>query len=95
MMLQSLNLRRFSSGISSTGKSLLATLRKRTGFPIVKCKEALTRNQNDPGAAEKWLLSQAQEEGWSKVESLQGRSAKQGLIGVVVQDCKAAMVEVC
>ena len=87
-------LRCFSSEVAS-GKSLLATLRKRTGLPIVKCKEALTQHQNDLDEAEKWLSFQAQKEGWAKVESLQGRSAKQGLIGIMVRDYKAAMVEVC
>ncbi len=87
-------LRRLYNSQASSGKSLLATLRRETGFPIGKCKEALTRHGNDLQAAEKWLYSRAQEEGWAKAQKLQGREARQGLIGVIVGENRAAMVEV-
>lgn len=87
-------LRQFHGSHASSGKSLLATLRRDTGFPIGKCKEALTRHNNDLKAAEEWLYSRAQEEGWAKAQTLQGRKARQGLIGVLVGENRAAMVEV-
>ena len=79
---------------SSTAKSELAKLRRRTGFPIGKCKDALTRHGNDLETAEKWLHEQAKKEGWARVEKLQNRSANQGLIGMIVRGNQAAMVEV-
>ena len=85
---------RFYSSQAAASKSLLATLRRKTGFPIGKCKEALTQHDNDLEAAEKWLHARAQEEGWAKAQKLQGRKAQQGLIGVIVRDNQAAMVEV-
>lgn len=44
--------------------------------------------------AETWLHEQAQKEGWSKANKLEGRKAKEGLIGVFVGDKAAVMVEV-
>lgn len=44
--------------------------------------------------AETWLHEQAQKEGWSKANKLEGRKAKEGLIGVLVGDKAAVMVEV-
>lgn len=79
---------------SDVAKSVLGTLRRRSGFPIVKCKEALTKHQNDLDAAEKWLQEQAQKEGWAKVAKMQERQAKQGLIGLILEHNRAAMVEV-
>lgn len=79
---------------SEVGKSLLGALRRRTGFPIIKCKEALVANENDLEAAEKWLNEQALKEGWAEVARVQHRQTKQGLIGVAVDGNKAAMVEV-
>ena len=81
--------------LSSSTKSGLAKLRQKTGFPIGKCKDALTKHNNDLEAAEKWLYEQAQKEGWAKVEKLQGRAARQGLIGLLVRENQAVMVEVC
>lgn len=44
--------------------------------------------------AESWLHEQAQKEGWSKANKLEGRKAKEGLIGLFVGDKAAVMVEV-
>ena len=79
---------------TDVAKSLLGTLRRRSGFPIIKCKEALTKHQNDLEAAETWLQEQAQKEGWAKVAKMQERQAKQGLVGVALDGSRAAMVEV-
>ncbi len=44
--------------------------------------------------AETWLHEQAQKEGWSKANKLEGRKAKEGLIGLFIGDKAAVMVEV-
>ena len=79
---------------AAAAKSLLGILRRRSGFPIIKCKEALTKHGNDLEAAEEWLLQEAQREGWAKVAKLEGRQVKQGLVGLLLDDNRAAMVEV-
>ena len=79
---------------SSVATSRLAILRKKTGFPIVKCKEALSNSADDVDQAEKWLYERAQAEGWAKVDKLKDRTASQGLIGLLMKGNKAAMLEV-
>ena len=44
--------------------------------------------------AESWLNQQAQKEGWSKANKLEGRRAKDGLVGLFVGEEAAVMVEV-
>lgn len=44
--------------------------------------------------AESWLNEQAKKEGWTKANKLEGRKAKEGLIGLFVGDKAAVMVEV-
>uniref|UniRef100_A0A8C7X2V8 Elongation factor Ts, mitochondrial n=1 Tax=Oryzias sinensis TaxID=183150 RepID=A0A8C7X2V8_9TELE len=75
-------------------KALLMKLRKSTGYTFINCKKALEMFDNDPAQAESWLHEQAQKEGWSKANKLEGRKAKEGLIGVFVGDAAAVMVEV-
>ncbi|XP_026023857.1 elongation factor Ts, mitochondrial [Astatotilapia calliptera] len=75
-------------------KALLMKLRKSTGYTFVNCKKALEKFDNDVAQAETWLHEQAQKEGWSKANKLEGRKAKEGLIGVFVGDKAAVMVEV-
>ena len=79
---------------SSVAKSPLAILRKKTGLPIAKCREALVLHADKLEDAEQWLLEQAQKEGWAKVEQLRGRDTRQGHIGVLLEEQKAALVEV-
>ncbi|CAI5688007.1 unnamed protein product [Oreochromis niloticus] len=69
-------------------------LRKSTGYTFINCKKALEKFDNDVAQAETWLHEQAQKEGWSKANKLEGRKAKEGLIGVFVGDKAAVMVEV-
>ena len=88
------SVRSFRRFYGSVAKSPLAALRKRTGFPLSRCKEALVQNSDDVETAEKWLYSQAQAEGWAKVELLRGRTAKQGLIGLLARGNRGVMVEV-
>lgn len=85
---------RSTGSYGTIASSKLGTLRKKTGFPIGKCKEALTQNQEDLDRAEKWLYERAQAEGWAKVDKLKERTALQGLIGLMMEGNKAAMLEV-
>ncbi|KAG7264414.1 hypothetical protein CRUP_014323 [Coryphaenoides rupestris] len=75
-------------------KALLLKLRKSTGYTFINCKKALEKFDNDVTQAESWLHEQAQKEGWSKANKLGGRKAKDGLIGLFVEDKVAVMVEV-
>ncbi|XP_061642061.1 elongation factor Ts, mitochondrial [Phyllopteryx taeniolatus] len=75
-------------------KSLLVKLRKSTGYTFINCKKALEKFDNDAAQAEAWLHEQAKKEGWSKANKLEGRKAKEGLIGLFVGDQVAVMVEV-
>ena len=86
-------LQRFYSSFAAAN-SPLATLRKKTGFPIAKCREALSLHADKLEDAEKWLQEQAHKEGWAKAEQLRGRATKQGHIGVLLEQRKAAIVEV-
>ncbi|XP_014204136.1 elongation factor Ts, mitochondrial [Copidosoma floridanum] len=79
---------------SNTKKSLLAELRKKTGYPFINCKKALELHDNDLAKAESWLKEQAQALGWSKAEKLQGRSTSQGLVGVIFNQFHGALVEI-
>lgn len=78
----------------ASDKSALATLRKKTGYTFANCKKALELHNNDLPKAEQWLKQQAQTLGWSKATKLEGRSTKQGLVGVLVRNNIGAMVEV-
>lgn len=83
-----------ASGLWSTQpSSVLATLRKKTGYTFANCKKALEVNNNDVVKAEAWLKEQAQSMGWTKATKLQGRQTTQGLIGVLSKNNIAAMVE--
>lgn len=75
-------------------KALLMKLRKSTGYTFINCKKALEKFDNDMKQAESWLHKQAQKEGWSKANKLEGRKAKDGLIGLFVGEKAAVMVEV-
>ncbi|XP_061076310.1 elongation factor Ts, mitochondrial [Conger conger] len=75
-------------------KALLVKLRKTTGYTFINCKKALEKFDNDIKQAESWLHEQAQKEGWNKATRLEGRQAKEGLIGQLVGDRAAVMVEV-
>lgn len=79
---------------SQNQKSVLAQLRKKTGYTIANCKKALEMHENDINKAEEWLKQQAQSLGWTKANKLQGRTTSQGLIGVCTQRNHAAIVEV-
>lgn len=73
--------------------SLLAKLRKKTGYTIANCKKALEMHNNDSEKAETWLNEQAQAMGWAKATKLAGRTALQGLIAVKFDKSHGALVE--
>ncbi|CAH0602913.1 unnamed protein product [Chrysodeixis includens] len=73
--------------------SLLAKLRKKTGYTIANCKKALEMHNNDPDKAEVWLNEQAQAMGWAKATKLAGRAAAQGLVAVKYDKSHGALVE--
>lgn len=84
--------RRFSVKVDT---KQLGNLRKQTGYGLSLCREALLGSNNDINAAQAWLDEQAIKRGWQKAEKLQEKKASDGLIGVMVEDNHAAMVEVC
>lgn len=75
-------------------KARLSQLRKKTGFPFIKCKNALEKFDNDIKKATKWLKEEAQKEGWAKATKLQNRPMSHGLVGVLMQNQSSVMVEV-
>ncbi|XP_060925924.1 elongation factor Ts, mitochondrial [Limanda limanda] len=83
-----------SCQLLAVDKALLMKLRKNTGYTFTNCKKALEKFDNDTTQAETWLHEQAQKEGWSKANKLEGRKAKEGLIGLFIRDRAAVMVEV-
>ncbi|XP_072263230.1 elongation factor Ts, mitochondrial [Pyxicephalus adspersus] len=82
------------SRLLAADKDLLLKLRKRTGYSFTNCKKALDKFSNDVKQAEVWLHEQAQKEGWSKANKLQGRKTAEGLIGLLHKGNTAVMVEV-
>jgi len=78
---------------ASGAKSDLAKLRKKTGYSLSICKKALGECNQDLAKAEKWLVEQAQAQGWAKAQKLQGRNTSQGLLGVKIKSNVAAVVE--
>jgi len=74
-------------------KAVIVSLRKKTGYAIKKCSEALKINDNDATKAEAWLHEQAAKEGWSKAGKLAQRTTGQGLVGVLTEDNYAVLVE--
>ncbi|XP_034472282.1 elongation factor Ts, mitochondrial [Drosophila innubila] len=74
-------------------KSALSALRKKTGYTFANCKKALELHNNDVNQAEKWLHQQAQSLGWSKATKVADRVTAQGLVGVLINGNRGAMVE--
>ncbi|KAL0849514.1 hypothetical protein ABMA28_013788 [Loxostege sticticalis] len=83
----------FSPVCQAAESSLLAKLRKKTGYTIANCKKALEMHNNDSDKAEAWLNEQAQAMGWAKATKLAGRTALQGLVAVKFTKDHGALVE--
>lgn len=63
---------------------LVAELRKLTEVSLSKAREALSASNNDVQAALEWLEKDASVSGAKKAAKLQGRDAREGLIGTSV-----------
>ncbi|BFZ22106.1 hypothetical protein BsWGS_25145 [Bradybaena similaris] len=75
-------------------KTLLSKLRKQTGIPFINCKKALAKFDNDFDQAKKWLLEEAQKEGWARATKLQARPMSQGLVAIFGDSKQATLIEV-
>ena len=71
----------YLSKVNFKPQSNLALLRKKTGLPIIKCKEALTKF-TDLGEAESWLEEEARREGMQRVSL--DRATANGVIALNV-----------
>ncbi|MFV0367379.1 MAG: translation elongation factor Ts [Hyphomicrobiaceae bacterium] len=70
--------------------SLVKELRERTGAGMMDCKKALTENNGDIEAAIDWLRTK----GLAKAAKKAGRTAAEGLVGMVTSGTTGALVEV-
>ena len=70
--------------------ALVKTLREQTGAGMMDCKRALTETEGELEAAVDWL----RKKGLSAAAKKSGRVAAEGLVGVVSEKNRAAMVEV-
>ncbi len=70
--------------------SMVKELRDKTGAGMMDCKNALNENDGDIEAAIDWLRAK----GIAKADKKSGRTAAEGLVAVVSDGSKAAVVEV-
>ena len=70
--------------------ALVKTLREQTGAGMMDCKRALTETEGELEGAVDWL----RKKGLSAAAKKSGRVAAEGLVGVVSEKNRAAMVEV-
>jgi elongation factor Ts len=76
--------------MTSISATLVKELREKTGAGMMDCKAALTASAGDIDAAVDWL----RKKGLSKAATKAGRTAAQGLVGVIAEGFKGAIVEV-
>jgi len=74
----------------SISASQVKQLREMSGAGMMDCKAALHETSGDMEAAIDWL----RKKGIAKADKKAGRTAAEGLIGIIAGDAKAAMVEV-
>lgn len=70
--------------------ALVKELRDKTGAGMMDCKKALTENDGDVEAAVDWL----RKKGLAAAAKKAGRTAAEGLVGIVTQGTRGAAVEV-
>jgi elongation factor Ts len=70
--------------------ALVKELREKTGVGMMDCKKALTENGADMEAAVDWL----RKKGLSEASKKAGRTASEGLIGIVSEGTSGSLVEV-
>jgi elongation factor Ts len=68
----------------------LKTLREMTGAPLIDCKNALAAAGNDIEKAKAWIA----ERNRAVASKISGRTAKQGLVGLLVSESAGALVEI-
>lgn len=76
--------------MASISASEVKILRERTGAGMMDCKQALAENDGDMDAAVDWLRTK----GLAAAARKASRVAAEGLVGVAVSGCSAAVVEV-
>ncbi|MCE2493679.1 MAG: elongation factor Ts [Alphaproteobacteria bacterium] len=76
--------------MASISASEVKILRERTGAGMMDCKQALAENDGDMDAAVDWLRTK----GLSAAARKASRVAAEGLVGVAVSGCSAAVVEI-
>lgn len=81
---QCISLPRHYSTAPKPPLKLVAELRKLTETSISKAREALSATNNDVSAALTWLQNDLAESGAKKAAKVQGRVAKEGLIGICI-----------
>ncbi|MBT4939791.1 MAG: translation elongation factor Ts, partial [Rhodospirillaceae bacterium] len=69
--------------------ALVKELRDKTGAGMMDCKKALNENDGDIEASVDWLRSQ----GLAAAAKKSGRAASEGLVGVVADGSKGAVIE--
>ncbi len=70
--------------------ALVKSLREKTGAGMMDCKKALAENDGEMEAAVDWLRAK----GLSKAAKKAGRTAAEGLVGVITDGGRGAIVEV-
>lgn len=83
---RSIHISRFD--LSSVKNTPLYTLRQRTGLAYNLCREALDKHGDDVERAATWLEAQAMVLGLQKATKVRGRSAREGLIGLAIDQNK-------
>lgn len=75
-------------------KQILIQLRKDTGYPLAKCKQALIKANYDVETALDELHRNAEKENWDKMENLSVRKTSQGLVTAYRVDNHAVLLEI-
>ena len=75
--------------MSTITAELVKTLREKSGAGMMDCKKALTETNGDIEAAIDWLRAK----GIAKADKKSGRTAAEGLVGVVSEGTKAVAIE--
>jgi len=73
----------------SISASDIKNLREKTGAGMMDCKKALTETNGDFEGAVDWL----RKKGLSAAAKKSGRTAAQGLVGVIGDETRAALIE--
>jgi len=75
-------------------KKSLMSLRKSTGHSFQHCKKALVQANNDVDQASKWLEEESLKQGWTKLEKIESRVAKEGVLALEQTSNVVAVTEI-